>query len=543
MSELTLQDALTQAFSSWRQGERIEGLAAILRAVLQVSQAERALLISVVADGSYRLIGSRNLDDEVVFDAERSIAHFAVTRARDSQSPTLFSDTRLDRRFRTEAERDHGTKTRSIWIAPLHSRALHGSAPQSADPTAAEPAAYLYLDSRFREIRIESAESELRLAVEVLSFWWRQDRQDGEVRTLERRVQRLRRTRHEAPPRAPRVAVRVSTESEREIDYHGFLTRCPELIAELKELQGLAESTLSVLIEGETGTGKEVLARALHKASGRTGEFVSLHCGSIPSELVEVELFGHARGAFTGADQARSGLIDAARDGTLFLDDVGNMTPELQNALLRVLETKRFRPLSDPEEREANARVLSSRRIGDDSGIEGYSLREDLYFRLAGARVRIPPLRDRGEDIPLLTRLFLDRYRGAENPEVSEELAAALLTYHWPGNTRELENVVRRMLALGGDDFGAQRFAEITGLEMLDTLEGAGDGTPVAPPGLEDGRGRLDRGIHAVVDRAEREAIIRALHQHGGNKSHAARALGLSRKTLYRRMEKHGIPL
>lgn len=509
----TLDPVLLRAMACWRRGDRAEGLSAILEWILNASAAERALVFSVGSEGAYRLLGSRNTDGEAIREPERSISHFAVRRARDSGETSFFADTRLDRRFRTEAERTLGVKTRSIWVIPLE------AGPEGQGDT------FLYLDSRFRPIEPPSEVKEFELAIETLGFWSRFDRQERENRTLERRVRRLRRSRH-AEAGASRPVVRLPEEASREVDFHGFVTRCPELIAEIAELRNLSKMSLPILIEGETGTGKEVLAHAIHEESGRTGKFVSLHCGSLPSALVEVELFGHARGAFTGAEAARTGLFELARGGTLFLDDIGQMSTELQNALLRVLETNRYRPLSDPEERAADVRVIASRRLGSDDAGETAKLREDLYFRLAGAKVVIPPLRERGEDIPLLTELFLGRYSDETDGQVPEDLAAALLTYHWPGNTRELENIVRRLVALGSRDFDADRFAEITGLDQVGAAPG---------PRAHD--------IRSVVDRAEREAIIRALQKHGGNKSHAAKALGLSRKTLYRRMEKHGIPL
>lgn len=510
----TLDPVLLRAMACWRRGDRAEGLSAILEWILNASAAERALVFSVGSEGAYRILGSRNTDGEAIREAERSISLFAVRKARDAGEGSFFADTRLDRRFRTEAERTLGVKTRSIWVIPLETG------------TEGLGDIYLYLDSRFRPIERPTESGEFELAIEALGFWSRFDRQERENRTLERRVRRLRQSRHAESGATSRPVVRLPEEASREVDFHGFVTRCPELIAEIGELRNLAKMLLPILIEGETGTGKEVLARAIHAESERTGKFVSLHCGSLPASLVEVELFGHARGAFTGAEAARTGLFELARGGTLFLDDIGQMSTELQNALLRVLETNRYRPLSDPEERVADVRVIASRRLGADEAGEATKLREDLYFRLAGAKVVIPPLRERGEDIPLLTELFLARYSNEADGDMPEDFAAALLTYHWPGNTRELENIVRRLVALGSREFDAERFAEVTGLDQVGTVEG---------PRAHD--------IRSVVDRAEREAIIRALQKHGGNKSHAAKALGLSRKTLYRRMEKHGIPL
>ncbi len=507
-------DVVARALASWRdKGRTNESLVPLLEYLLDRVHAERVFFVSLGSGGAYRVRAARNTDGEAVHDADRWISHFAVQRALSQGTVQFFSDTRSDRRFRTEGERDNATRIRAILVVPIG---------RAADDC------FLYFDSRFRPIDwrdSDSGSSEFQPAFDFLGFWHEFDVSERAVRAAERRLERLRKSTEQATSgRQP--AAKVAQHSEREVEFHGFLTRCPALITVVGELELLAKSNLSIVIEGESGTGKEVLARGIHAASGRTGQFVSLHCGAIPESLVEIELFGHEKGAFTGADKSRTGLLELARGGTLFLDDVGEMREELQNALLRVLETGSYRPVSGAKEETSDIRVLSASLIGPEGEHATSTLRHDLFYRLAGARFRIPPLRERSEDIVLLAKLFYDRHRSSDDPAwVAPVIEGAMLAYDWPGNCRELDNLLLRMVALGADSFDVKRFEEITGFRPAET----------APASRTD--------IKSVVDRAEREVILRALRENDGNKSLAARSLGLSRKTLYRRMEKHGIPL
>ena len=512
---------LAAALAGWQRRRRLTDLVPpLLDWCLPRFQAERALLFTDRPDGGYRVWGSRTIDGETVVDAEKSIAHFAVMRAAGSDEPTLFHDTRSDRRFRTEAERDRGVRSRSILLIPL---------------PGTDPRTSIYLDSRFRVID-EPVEDDLEwqtvrdlFALALTQYSDRRDRLAAE-RKLKRREKSLE-ARGSVGAKVPRSS-RPARPAVDPIDFHGFLTRNAELIESIDELRRLASSDVPVLIEGESGTGKELLARAVHTESGRTGKFVTLHCGTIPETLVEVELFGHLEGAFTGADRAREGLLAHARGGTLFFDAIEEASPALQGALLRVLETGKYRPLSSEEEIDAEVRVMSAvleapdgnaREVGDGVGREP-ELRKDLYFRLAGARVFLPPLRERREDIePVLARLFARAVGKGTAPRYGQGVTEALIAHDWPGNAREMENLARRLVALGEEELTEVRFREITGVERA---------TP-----------KVEGEMRHVVERAEREVILRALQEAGGNKSVAARLLGWSRRTFYRRMEKHGIPL
>ncbi len=506
--ERGILEAVRVAARAWQERGRLADLVPpLLDWLLVETHAERAAFFLISPGGGYRARASRNLDRESIPDLERWVSRFAVERALEGRKPTFYADTRQDRRFRTEAEVEKGVRTRSILAVPV---AAQGEI------------ALLYLDARFQPMLWEPAQEETTgLVHDLLAIALQLEGAAGDRRAYERRIRDLERRIGALPaPGASPAATPPPREARAPIDFHGFITGHAALIAALEELATLARAKLPILIEGESGTGKDVLARAIHAASGRKGPFVSIHCGAIPRSLIEIELFGHSRGAFTGADKARAGLVEMASGGSLFLDEVAEMPVEMQTALLRVLETGVYRRVSDTEERSADLRVLSVTQFGAaEAGAVG-ELRGDLYYRLAGSIVRIPPLRARPEDVLLLAEHFSRKYAPAgARPALAEEVRARMLVYEWPGNVRELENLVRRFVALGDDVLSLERFQEIAGTPPRET-EAAGE-------------------MHRVLDRAERDAIVRALERASGNKSRAAKLLGLSRKTLYRRLEKH----
>lgn len=471
--------------------------------------AERVLLFSELADGGYKIWGARTIDGESISDGEKSISHFAVMRASESDDPTHFPETRADRRFRTESEGQRGVKSRSILIVPL---------------TNGEERTSLYFDSRFREIEVPAAgDEDWQVARAALSLALAAEEEKRRRADIERALKRAEKNAAKRSAPKERKATRLRRPAADPIDFHGFLTRSTTLIDGIRELERLAPSDVPILIEGESGTGKELLARAIHASSRREGPFVTLHCASIPETLVEVELFGHREGAFTGADRERSGLLAAAEGGTLFLDGIEESSQALQAALLRVLESGRYRPLAGDDEIETDVRVISSILEASDEEADP-DLRGDLYYRLAGSKIAIPPLRDRREDILPIIRLLFARSAGKRSlPPFDDRVEEAMLAFDWPGNARQMENLARRQVALEEPALTVEKFHEFVGVERL-------------VPKIE---GELPK----VIGLAEREAILRALTEAAGNKSVAAQLLGMSRRTFYRRMEKHGIPL
>ncbi|HEX6277717.1 MAG TPA: sigma-54 dependent transcriptional regulator [Polyangiaceae bacterium] len=286
----------------------------------------------------------------------------------------------------------------------------------------------------------------------------------------------------------------------------------------------VARSEASVLITGESGTGKELVARALHERSERTGEFLAINCSAIPENLLESELFGHARGAFTGATHERAGLLSEARKGTLFLDEIAEMPLGMQAKILRALQERKARPVGSSREVEFDARIVTATNRDLEDEVKAGRFREDLYYRINVIRVELPPLRARGSDVLLLAQYFLER-AARRNPAARRRLGQAvaerLASYDWPGNVRELENCVERMVALS-------RTEEIT-LEDLPAKIREHHPTEVVTLSEDPN----DLPSMATVEERYLRKVLAAV---GGNKTLAAKILKLDRRTLYRRL-------
>jgi DNA-binding NtrC family response regulator len=296
-------------------------------------------------------------------------------------------------------------------------------------------------------------------------------------------------------------------------------------------LERVASSDATLLVEGETGTGKELVARAVHEASNRRrGPFVAVDCGALPEGLLESELFGHVRGAFTGAAGPRTGMIVRADGGTLFLDELGRISPTVQARLLRVLEERIVRPLGGDTERVVNVRIVAASRDDLDAEVAAGRFRPDLLYRIAVVRVGLPPLRTRREDIPSLVRELLRRRGLAVEDEPSGANLDRLIAHGWPGNVRELRNVIDRAIALAP---GAVRFADLT--IRIDAAPLAGDGLAVRSD-LPYAEAKA-----AVLHDLERRYLADVLARTGGNLSAASRESGIDRKHLRSLARKHGL--
>lgn len=298
-------------------------------------------------------------------------------------------------------------------------------------------------------------------------------------------------------------------------------------ILELGETVAPTDST--ILLSGESGTGKEVLARYLHALSSRSeGPFFSINCGALPEGLLESELFGHVRGSFTGAVKDKEGLLVAAKGGTFFLDEIGEMSPATQVKLLRALQEREVIPVGATQAVPVDARIIAATNRDLEEEIRRGTFRNDLYYRLNVIALHLPPLRDRREDIPLLARFFLAR-EGAKSPEVqepslSEESLEILMKYDWPGNVRELENALERAVVVaGGPEIQPEHFPDRVVQAPTPRLV---DDPPPPNPAME------------VIERAYIEWVLRA---EGGNKSRAAEVLGIDPSTLYRKLNRYGL--
>jgi DNA-binding NtrC family response regulator len=294
-------------------------------------------------------------------------------------------------------------------------------------------------------------------------------------------------------------------------------------------LDRIADSTASVLVTGETGTGKEVVARALHeRGPRRKGPFIAINCSAMPETLLESELFGHVRGAFTDARAPRTGLCVQASGGTLLLDEIGDMPLALQPKLLRVLQERQVRPVGGDEEVPIDVRVVATTNRDLQALIAANRFREDLYFRINVIHVELPPLRARGNDVLLLAQHFLElcaARTGKRIIGIAPEAAERLLEYAWPGNVRELQNCVERAVALA-------RYDQVTVGDLPEALR-----APRRPPAAATG----DEPVELVpLAELERRHILRVVEASGGNKTLAADTLGITRKTLYRKLQEYG---
>ncbi len=298
--------------------------------------------------------------------------------------------------------------------------------------------------------------------------------------------------------------------------------RSETMLQVFKTAARVAASDATVLILGESGTGKELVARALHQASPRaTGPFVPVDCGAIAEGVLESELFGHARGAFTGAQTARRGLFEEANGGTLFLDEIGDVGPGLQARLLRALQEGTIRRVGTNETVPVDVRVVAATNRDLEAAVKQGKFREDLYYRLNVVTIRIPPLRDRREDVPLLAEHFAAKHGRGEGATVSPEAREILMTYDWPGNVRELENVIARALALNPSGV-------VVPADLPDGLRGGA-------AAVDPGRGlALPAGFRPTLEDLGRRYATLVLGECGGNKTKAAELLGIDRKTLYR---------
>jgi transcriptional regulator with PAS, ATPase and Fis domain len=295
-----------------------------------------------------------------------------------------------------------------------------------------------------------------------------------------------------------------------------------------------ATSRATVLVTGETGTGKELVARAIHEGSARSRHaFVAVNCAAFPDTLLESELLGHVRGAFSGAERDRKGLIEEANQGTLFLDEVAETSPSFQAKLLRVLQERRVRPVGANREREVDVRVVAATHRDLRRAVREGRFREDLYYRVAVLGIHIPPLRERREDVLPLADHLLERHQNSEGKpgcRLGNEIRPLLESHHWPGNVRELENEIQRALALAepGDILERVNFSEGLGRE-LESLT-ASPLTPLPDEPLRD-----------TLARVEALLIRRALQANGDSRSGTARKLGLTREGLYKKMKRLGI--
>lgn len=333
----------------------------------------------------------------------------------------------------------------------------------------------------------------------------------------------------------------------------GIIGSGPAMQEVYRMTRRVAKTNASVLILGETGTGKELIANAIHRLSHRkAGPFVKVNCGALSESLLESELFGHVRGAFTGAVNNRTGRFEAAHTGTIFLDEINSTSLHVQVKLLRVLQEKEFERVGDTETISVDTRVIAASNRDLAQQIETETFREDLYWRLNVVPVEIPPLRKRREDIPSLVAFFLNHYSSINERyvvHIQREAMQALQDYHWPGNVRELQNYVERAVVMAETDeltveqlpgyvVGSERKATSSSMRAMDieslTCEVVAEGIRSAPPDADDLHRR-------VVDRVEKELIVQVLANCNQIQTKTATRLGINRNTLHKKLKEYGL--
>lgn len=317
-----------------------------------------------------------------------------------------------------------------------------------------------------------------------------------------------------AAPRTPLPAL---------VDFYGMRTVAPQMLDVFARLERIARTESTVLIRGQTGTGKELVARALHRMGRRAdGPFRAINCSTLTPELLASELFGHVKGAFTGAFRARDGLFALADGGTIFLDEVAEAPASVQAQLLRVLQERTFVPVGGSEPRSADVRIISATNKALRRAVKKHRFREDLMYRLRVVPVFLPPLEQRLGDVPALSAYFVARFNAAGGRQIegiAPEAMALMTAYHWPGNIRELRNVIECAFAVGADP-------QITVDDLPPELRGE------PPEGPREG---------VALATLERQQVLDALRRTGGRKAEAAALLGISRSTLWRRIREHGL--
>ncbi len=490
----------------------------IMDIVIDLTRAERGFLI-LDRNGTHDIVVARNIDREEVRRPSFKISHSIAERVHQTGKPVITEDA-LNEVELSAFSSVSDLKLKSVLCVPFRIKdRMIGT---------------LYLDPRFEkgkftddDLKILEAFSNQaaialensRLLEEVRSARDALEQLNaelaGKLRAREEEIEALRREGD------------LEDESFRH-DYRGVLGRSPAMRRVLRLLDRVIDTELPVILSGESGTGKELFARLIHENGPRKrGPFVSLNCGAIPAPLLESELFGHVRGAFTGAVRDKLGLFEAAHRGTLLLDEVAEMESLMQTKLLRALENGEIQPVGASSSRRVDVRIVSATNRDLEGAVASGSFREDLNYRLKGFVVEIPPLRERTGDIPLLVDAFLDRIAsetGAPRKTIRPQALRLLERHRWPGNVRELQNAVRRLVALSEVDIDE-------GLVHREYLSHAEAGAPGSPY------------LGKTLSQIERGAIVTALEANAWRKAEAARQLGISRRTLYDKMKRHRIAM
>ncbi|MBK6535587.1 MAG: sigma 54-interacting transcriptional regulator [Deltaproteobacteria bacterium] len=483
----------------------------VMDAIIELTGASRGFLLLREPDGTLKVRNARNLGERDLVGDEAVLSRSIAERVATTGEPVVTIDASTDQRF-DATQSVLGLRLRSVLAVPLRVRG--------------EVAGTIYVDDRMRAGAFDERARSLALAfADAAAVAIDNARSRAELRRSLRRSERLadELERALARQRAELETVRRSVDpAATRGHYDALIGRGDAMRRMLALLDRVAPTPMPVLLQGESGTGKELVARAIHDNSPRAQRpFVAENCGAIPETLLESTLFGHVKGAFTGADRSRAGLFEAADGGTLFLDEIGEMSPAMQSRLLRVLQEGEVRPVGGERVRRVDVRVVAATHRDLPEMVSRGTFREDLYYRLAVIVVRVPSLRDRREDIPDLVAHFL-RQGARRDVNIDRAALAALCAAPWPGNVRQLQSEVLRAAVLAEE--------VIRGEHLTVTAEVR------APSGGHTG---LD--LRNAVEDVERAMVLQALAEHGGNQTHAAKTLGLSRFGLQKKLRRLGV--
>jgi DNA-binding NtrC family response regulator len=423
----------------------------------------------------------------------------------------------------------------------------------------------LYLEHRRRKGRFREADIDLlfafadqaAIALENARLIAENDKKrlaleqaNRELQEARERTEELLIARTEALDEAQRQLQRTRVTSKEVALRHGMVGQSEVMQHIFDTIDRLRLIRVPVLIHGESGTGKELVARAIHYGGpDAKAPLISINCGAIPESLLESELFGHVKGAFTGADRARSGVIKRASTGTLLLDEVGAMPSKMQVDLLRVLQDGAVRPVGSEEEQQVDVRFIACSNLPFSELVSTGRFREDLYYRLGVVEIALPPLRERSSDIPLLCDHFLRRFAessDAQPKQLAKETLRILTSHAFPGNVRQLEHVLLNACVLSESTVINPQDLSLEPSTKSSRVRFAASRVPSAAP-AKNGTDKVDTAKHTPVENRtkyreeERQRILQALQEHGWNKVKAARALGIARRTFYRRLHQYGI--
>jgi transcriptional regulator with GAF, ATPase, and Fis domain len=544
-----------------RERENLRVFAHITRELLRETDLKR--LLRLIVDSAVALCGGERgfllLTEAGAQEATQDVAAMKVRIARsfdrqdipvpasrlsmgiagrvlESGKALLSVDAGRDARFDGMASVE-GLRLRSVMCLPIQVSGAAG---------AADADGVLFVDNRLQEeafadddldlmkLLADQASIAIRNARQLVALRERNERLESSAQKIELLNEQLGRKVRDRDTELAVVRKELGRERGR-YDYTSIVGASEGMRRVFQQLDRIIESELPVMIHGESGTGKELIARAIHFNGRRKDRpFVSENCAALPDTLLESELFGHARGAFTGAHRAKKGLLEQADGGTLFLDEIGDMSTEMQKKLLRVLQEGEFRSLGSERRIVVDVRIVAASHQDIEKLVAEGNFREDLFYRVNVLRVDLPPLRDRREDVPLLAEALLARAsREASRPVplLPHEVMAALVAHDWPGNVRELENEMRRLIVMATDEVSLELLSPAV-LERRSHFSSR----PAAAAAVEPGGN-----IRDAVAELEQRSIEAALEAAGGNKSRAAKSLGISRFALQRKLDKYGL--